>query len=118
MKRRLQRSDVAARYDLDPRGEAGTFRTLIDPDLGTYETVALAHLGRRQPTRDQLDTAHIAADAENALWVVWASELEPHGLTPKVGDQIVDVHNNVWVIRLVQARLMTTRYHCTCTKAG
>ena len=115
---RMERADVDARYDLDPRGESGTFRTLIDPDLGTYTTVALAHLGRRQPTKDQLDSAHIAADAENALFQVWASELEADDVVPKVGDQIVDADGEVWVIRLVKARLFTTRYHCVCTKVG
>lgn len=112
----MDRSDYEARTDLDPRGEEGEYRSVTDPDVGTYTAVALTHLGRRQPNRNQLDAARIAADAEFTTWVVWGFELEAASVEPKVGDQILDANNVLWVVRDIVERLLATRHHCLCVK--
>lgn len=114
----MDRSEYEARTDLDPRGEEGEYRSVTDADVGTYTAVELTHLGRRQPNRNQLDSSSIAADAEHALFVVWAFDLAASGVTPKVGDQILDVNNVLWVIRDITERLLATRYHCLCVRVG
>jgi len=109
----MDREEYDARYDLDPRGEEGTFRRLTDLAAQVYTDHPLANLGRRNPEAGELFAANVTADEESTVWCVWHAEL---GFRPSRHDRVVDAEGVVWDVRHVRHKLNHTRYYLTCVR--
>lgn len=118
----LQRARSAARR-LDPRGGAGTFQVLTDPDEGTFGTaITLRNLGERTVKKSQDDAVGGASGDEDAavqvaVWVVDAAEIGT--VIPKVGDRITDTRGatpKIYSVRQADGKLLKTRYRLICVE--
>lgn len=51
---------------------------------------------------------------ENCSWILWTETLG--GVTPKIGDEVVDAAGTVWQIQQCVAVTFATRWRCLCSK--